>query len=67
MAGLTRRQILYKLAEVELAVGPIDTEPYLERLVSTIGELLVLNNVKLEQELESLRGRIRRLERRGQG
>ena len=67
MAGLTRRQILYKLAEVEPTGEPIDTEAYLEGLVSTIGELLLLNNEKLEQELESLRGRIRRLEGRGQG
>jgi hypothetical protein len=62
VAGLTRRQILDKLATVEQGGAP---EAYLERLLTTIGELLLLNNEKIEQELESLRGRLRRVERRG--
>jgi hypothetical protein len=65
VAGLTRRQIQDKLSAVEQTGEPAGSEAYLERLLTVIGELLLLNNEKLEQELESLRGRIRRVERRG--
>jgi hypothetical protein len=66
VAGLTRRQIRDKLVAGQVD-EPGDIEGQLEHLRTAIGELLLLNNEKLENELESLRGRIRRLERRGQG
>ena len=66
MAGLSRRQILDKLAAVEQAGELAGSEAYMERLVISIGELLLENNEKLELELESIRSRIRRMESRSQ-